>query len=445
MNYIQQILINRKIRIFEYFVVFVIIIYAGNASVFVKALESMEHPVGFMFPIIVVLIFGVIKGVRFNHKYLLLLFGYCVYFIASTIKFGALHPRFFIINIIYFTVAYVVVSGLRTRFFRLYEYILYYLCIIGLILWGLMNIMPYTFIAFLRYFEFSNQGPVKGNVDFNTIIYTVGYFDHISKSGVNLGGIHIFRNAGFAWEPGVFASYINLAILFNLIRNRFKINGNKHLWVFMVALASTFSTTGYSLFVLLLFFYLYNQDLVKVIWLAPIFAVVGLLLFTLPFMSEKITDTGQFTIEEMIYNSTKYNFSYTPQRFKSLQIDFVDFLNHPVIGYGGHLEAIWTNQLGAKIATISGFGKIMAQFGMVGILFFLYSLWQSSKQVINIYQIKGVIFPFLFVLLISISYKINTVLYMCFWLLYLSNFEKTEIFRKYILQNILNKNVTQLN
>jgi hypothetical protein len=431
---------GRNILIFEYFVVFVLTIYAGNASKFVGALENWDNPIGFILPIFLVTLLAYERGVWFNHKYLLLLFGFTVYFVASTLMFGQLHPRFFGILVIKFTIAYIVISALGFRFFSMYEDIVYYLCIIGIVFWIISNIIPTQFTELLRHFEFSNQGPVKGNVDFNTIVYTVGNVADYPNVRMNFGGFSIFRNAGFAWEPGIFASLINVATLFNLIRSKFTLKGNNHFWIFQIALASTFSTTGYSLFLLLMLFYIFNKDIVKAIWLVPVIVIATFFLFTLPFMSEKISENMEYDTEQLIYDSAKYGIVYQPQRFQSLQMDFIDFLNHPLIGYGGHLEATWTNQLGAQIYTVSGIGKIMAQFGVVGIIFFLFSLWQSSKRIITLHNIRGIIFPVLFILLYAISYSVFTILMMSIWLLYLSNFLKTEVIRKYTIHRIL-KNI----
>lgn len=423
--------------IFNYFVVFVIIWYSGKASKFVEAIENWDNPIGLFLPIVSVTILGFIRRVHFNYKFLLLIIGFTIYFVASTIRFSDLHPRFYGINLINFTITYVLISGLRFHFFKYYEDILYYLCIIALSFWLIQNIIPTIFIEFLRNFEFSTQGPIKGNVDYNVIVYTVGNYAKYPNSIINIGNFHIFRNAGFAWEPGAFATYINMAIFINLIRNKFKLKNNKHLWVLIIALITTFSTTGYSIFILLVLFYIYNQHIIKILLLAPIVTAVTIFLFTLPFMSEKIESNTEYNTEELVYMSAKLNNTYAPQRFQSLQIDFLDFLNSPIIGYGGHMEARWTNQLGADIPTVSGIGKVFAQFGMVGVVFFIVSLWQSSTQIINLYNIKGKIFPVLFILMISISYSIFNILFMSIWLLYISSFLKDEVIRRYEIYRFL--------
>ncbi|MDD4144847.1 MAG: hypothetical protein PHN68_09445 [Prolixibacteraceae bacterium] len=428
--------INNKVQYLEYFVVFILIFYAGKANKFVGAIDSWEDPVGLMLPIVSVAALAIVRGVQLNYKYWLFIIGFSFYFLASTIKFSELHPRFFLIIIINFTIAYIIVSGLRYRFFRLYEEIIFYLCLVALAFWTMINLFPSFFIEFLRNFEFSNQGDGGGNVDFNTIIFTVNDYVTTPDRIINIGGTSLYRNAGFAWEPGAFAIYINIAIFFNLMRNKFTIKNNKHLWVFIPALATTFSTTGYSIFILLILFYLFNKNALKITLLIPFTTFITIIIFTLPFMMNKVIDNLEYDTETMLYNSAKYDNHYSPQRFQSLQIDVIDFLNNPLIGYGGHEEERWTNQLGAKISTASGIGEIMAQYGIAGIIFVLISLWKSSGKYMLLYDIKGRFFPFIMILFISVSYSIMTSFFMCIWLLHLTDMHKTKIVSNAMLKRI---------
>jgi hypothetical protein len=109
-----------------------------------------------------------------------------------------------------------------------------------------------------------------------------------------------------------------------------------------------------------------------------------------------------------------------PQRIASLEIDIKDFLKYPIIGYGGYQEAQWTRQLGAYVSTISGIGKILARFGIIGTFFFLFSIYKSSRKLQEIFNFRGSIFFFIIIIFISISYSIIThPLMMGFWLFYL--------------------------
>ncbi|HZH71849.1 MAG TPA: hypothetical protein VFD91_05120, partial [Mariniphaga sp.] len=92
---------------FDYFAVFIIIFYAGKASVFVQALDSWNHPIGFALPIATFAVAVFIKNVSFNHRFWLMIGGFTLYIIASTIKFGELHPRFYMNIIIFITIAYI--------------------------------------------------------------------------------------------------------------------------------------------------------------------------------------------------------------------------------------------------------------------------------------------------------------------------------------------------
>jgi len=114
-----------------------------------------------------------------------------------------------------------------------------------------------------------------------------------------------------------------------------------------------------------------------------------------------------------------YNIKYTAQRIASFQISFRVFLNNPILGYGGYMDASWTKKLGANIAAISGIGEIMARFGIVGTFFFLYSLFRTSKLLQSAFSFKGWIFPILVILAISISYSVVGPILLCIWLFYL--------------------------
>jgi len=415
-------------HIIDQIYIFVLIIYAGSATVFVRSMASWENYLGLFIPIVLTLIIGYSHRVKISRRFLFLLIGYSIYNLILTIKFQALHPRFYGIYLINFTIAYVIYSSLRFRFFIYYERILYHLCIIALIFWGMHITAPELLTSLMHQISFSKPG--SSNVDSNIIIYTINNLSTIEDTNINIGGLSLVRNSGFAWEPGGFACLINLAIFINLIRTKFKLVQNNRIWIFIFTLITTFSTTGISIFFLLLVFYIYNQHVKYTVVLIPLTIALGIFISTLPFMAEKLIDVTNYDTEEMIENTIRYDSQSTPQRLESLQIDFVDFLNNPIFGYGGHMEEQWTAKLGAKIATISGLGKVMSVFGIVGILFFFINLIKTSKEFAKSFKFKGWLFPFTMIIMISISYSLIFMpLLMCFWLMnstFLSNKQKLE-------------------
>lgn len=54
---------------------------------------------------------------------------------------------------------------------------------------------------------------------------------------------HLERNSGFMWEPGAFAGMLVFLITYHLANNNFSID--KYIFVFLIALLTTFSTAGY--------------------------------------------------------------------------------------------------------------------------------------------------------------------------------------------------------
>ena len=403
----------------DYCYMTMIVIYAGRSSLFVDSLESWQYPLGVLIPFAFSIYLVYQKKIKFSYKFGFLLLGFLIYFILVTVKFHSFHPRFLVTYLFYFFIAYVIINAFKQRFLIMFLNIVYYLSVISLFFWAVQIFMQDTLIGLLS--PISVAGPGEEHV--NIIVYTI-------EQAILLANFSIPRNAGFAWEPGAFATYINLAIFSLLITSKFDIFKNMKFWVLTVALITTMSTTGYSIFLIILVFYAYNQKSKYFVALVPIILALALYASTLPFMSEKLVGVSKFNTNELIYNSVTWGLDYRPQRFESLQIDFIDFKNNPIIGYGGHNDAKWTAQLGAKISTVSGIGNLLAIFGSIGALFFLVQLILTSIDLSKTFGYKGWFFLTIIILMISISYAlILTPLLMCFWLMRSSYLPKFDLLK----------------
>lgn len=384
-----------------------IVIYAGSGSKFVASIWSWENPLGLLIPVAFSIYMIYTRKITFSLAFNFLIIGFLLYFIAVTLKFHAFHPRFLGVYLIYFVITYIIIYVFKQRFFYMFLNIVYYLSIISLFFWLVQVLMQDTLIQILS--PLSISGPDRDHI--NIIVYT------IEQPGI-LVNFPIPRNSGFAWEPGVFATYINLAVFSLLIANKFDVLGNKKFWVLVITLITTMSTTGYSILLVLLVFYAYNQKSKYFVALVPVIIVLSFYMSTLPFMTEKIQEVSNYNIEERIYSSVTWGIDYRPQRFESFQIDLIDFLNNPIIGYGGHTEERWILKLGAKIHTVSGIGNLLAIFGMVGAVFFFFHLTSTSKDFAKTFGYSGWFFQLIIILMISISYAlILTPLLMSFWLM----------------------------
>jgi len=192
------------------------------------------------------------------------------------------------------TAAIFLIYYIKLDFLSIYLEILYYFSLISFVFFllfhadnnlvtGIAHAVPDLFVKTTEKYgaEVKQINPIIYNFDSN-------FFD-------------MGRNNGPFWEPTVFATMLVIAQIFNLLLN--KTLFNKKGIVFTIALLTTFSTTGFMAYALLIAFYFLLSGKIrlftKVIMVAG-FAFVGLALFTnLPFLSEKIDNEIEKTDHEI--------------------------------------------------------------------------------------------------------------------------------------------------
>jgi hypothetical protein len=87
----------RKANFINTAFIFIIIIFAGQATEFTRSIQSWDNISGLAFIIITTFIFASYNKVGIKRKIIHLIVGYSIYFILVTIKFTVFHPRFFAI------------------------------------------------------------------------------------------------------------------------------------------------------------------------------------------------------------------------------------------------------------------------------------------------------------------------------------------------------------
>lgn len=415
----------RKISFFEYLYVFILIIYAGRANTFVESASFTENPIGIILPVILAGILIIKWRVSFNKEFYILMVCFTVYFVAVSVKYNEVQPTYFLAYFFRFFVVYAVVKALKFSFFKIYEFLLYYLAIIGLVMW----IIQIALGGDTLYYLFNSIPGIKtfsyvSSLGLNGIIYSVQP-SYVSFYNYSL----ITRNCGFAWEPGGFAVYLCLAIFINLFFIDQDRKSKIRFWLFMVALLTTQSTTGYVICSVIIIFYVLNKNLSRMLLLLPVLVIALITFSSLPFMKNKIYEiiSETKTIDQLIVRTIGRQENINPQRFTSFIISFRDFKNNPILGLGAHSEDSWTVKIGAKISTISGIGNLLAQFGLVGFLFFILTTIKSSFFFAKRCNYRGGILLFIIAILISVSYSIVLLpMVMCFWMFSLFEYGKPE-------------------
>ncbi len=406
---------TRRFSFFEYFYIFILIIYTAHANKFVVSTSILDNPFWFSVIILLSAILALRAGIVFNKQFYLLVLCYFIYFIAISVKYKEIRPSFFLNNFFLFFIAYSTVKALKFNFFRIFESVMVFLGIVGLLLWLIQIVLGGD--TLFNYFakipsitEFSN---VSGD-GLNVILYSVQPKVMSMQSDFLLP-----RNSGFAWEPGGFAVMLCLAIFINLFFFKSDVRNKLRFYILLIALISTQSTTGYSILIIILLFYYYNRQQKLLLLLWPVIIAVIILIFSLPFMSEKIVRIADETdqIDLIVEQSLGREEPVQPQRFASFMIALRDFLDNPILGLGGVDTDSWTYKLGANIGKITGIGNILAQYGIIGFLFFMIASYQSSALFSKYFGYKGQSLFFLIIIFLSISYRIVLLhLMMSFWM-----------------------------
>lgn len=157
------------------------------------------------------------------------------------------------------------------------------------------------------------------NKSYTLYVYTVYFIDDLL----------IPQNTGPFWEHGIFCIYLIIAFYLNAIRENKIIT--KYNIVFIIAIITSFSSTGYVVLIVALAFIILQRGGIP---FSKIFLLVMLLIGTyyissLDFMTEKITENAMSTNES--------------SRFFAMVYHWQQIVKSPFIGYGPYLERAFSN------------------------------------------------------------------------------------------------------
>lgn len=242
--------------------------------------------------------------------------------------------------------------------------------------------------------DFLGTDPTRGH---NFLIYTV-------RSEITSFGV--IRNSGFTYEPGMFASFLVVALMFNTLKT-------DNLWnkkniIFIVCIITTFSTAGYIalLFFITGFYILASRSIMKFI-ATPIVIILSFFLFyNLDFMASKI----EWQIERSGLLSGQY---IHHGRVGSALFDLKDIAQFPLTGRGRSLETRYDTDdiyyLGGVNIThrTNGIFDLIAALGIPVSLYYFYRLYKSLEFITMIYNKRFfTVILFTTLILIAMSQRI---------------------------------------
>ena len=186
-------------------------------------------------------------------------------------------------------------------------------------------IMTKLDLSFLSKFTAPGTG---GRIYYNFILYSTE-IDNI-------------RNFGFFWEPGTFATFLNIGIAICLLSNDVKREKNVSCIVLLIGvLLSTFSTTGYVTLAFILFIYLLKETRSKKNKRIVLLIILALSITVLPYYYESIFSTNS-PVFGKVANFFQYqdlyirgvHMSSASVRLFSVIKPLEVFLKNPVFGVG---------------------------------------------------------------------------------------------------------------
>lgn len=205
--------------------------------------------------------------------------------------------------------------------------------------------------------------PIEGTSFSSIIIYTIRDY-----------GNSQWKNSGMFWEPGAFAGYIILGIIFIFIKNRDFILSDyrKEALVLIITLLTTVSAMGYIVLgVLFILYVVYNFKFKGLVISTLIIVLILGSISTIKPMKEKV-------IQQYMTAKSMNPMDVSNTRFGALKMDFKYISKEPLIGNGVHISTRYRYH--STIRGDIGHGNGMSNFiACWGIPLFLYWLWCLFK------------------------------------------------------------------
>lgn len=350
---------------FSYLYLFMIVIYAGQSRGSVMGLVGFDgNYIGFFIPIIMTVFLLNREKVHFsNSNFIKALVILTIWFVIQFIvRHGQLNITLTLFHYYQLILCFIIIQVFREKLFSVYEDIVYKLAVFSLIMWGMSIIMPSVVAGFMHLFR--NPTEISEG---SFLVYTM-----MSLSRVD----GVIRNAGFAWEPGRYACFLCLAIYCNLLLNRFSMKNNKKIWILLIALLSTQSTTGiFTLFVIMLWFVL-NRNLKHKFFYLIVLVPLIVFLFNQEYAGEKLLKNIEKS-ETIMDQSDKEGVGL--DRMESFVVEWHNFLHDPVIGYGEWRHSYVEKNVFQGAFVNNGNMHILAMYGVLGVLYYICIILSSVR------------------------------------------------------------------
>lgn len=326
---------------------------------------------------------------KLNKHFVLIVLSFIIIELFQYIYFGGFNLRTFFGTYIRLFLAFSVICIVRQNFFKTYTIIIYFFSIFSLFFYFLTFIpgVPNFYLETLGNIipnTFTDDGFYKGSK--NIIIYNF-----------HENALITFRNSGPFWEPGAFAVFLLIALIFNHINEK-KIFTKKNL-IFIITIVTTLSTTGFICLFVFLFYLNYNilrKNILFIVFFILSFIGTIALYERIPFLKDKIE------------KDIAYSNETTTSRFGSALADYNLFKESPLFGYGR--AGAKNNFKEEKFFDVgnhrnNGVFNLLVTYGLFITIIYLYKILETLKEVGVFFKLPNYYFIFSFIILLLLSFS----------------------------------------
>lgn len=259
-------------------------------------------------------------------------------------------------------IPYLAILLVREEFAKLFVNIIYFFSVIGLGFYLLSLLIPpfYHFTAGIASALGTDPRP---DVSESFIIYSYE---------ITYGAF--LRNSGPFFEPGLYSSYLILAIILNTFNNS-QIFDKKNK-VLLLANITTFSTAGYIAMFILLIYFIWKTAKKRNFYyvLIPLVVLGSIITYTsTSFMSEKITEQFENQTNQDLYRGTA-------GRFYGARKSIYVMEKYPFYGRG-ITSSTAPEDLDSPESTAYGFLNIGSKYGVIAIFLYFLIFIKGLKRI----------------------------------------------------------------
>ena len=321
---------NKKINnLIEYIIIIMCIVCSG--AVFFQN----NNRIILIITTLGILLFYFIKYKNINQmlqKNKIIKYFIILYLFSSLIHFFVNESSFFgeLGKIIQLLMAVLICNIIKPeKFLKKYNTILYGLAFLSIIFY----LIPFIFPDFPKLFPIITD--YAGSKFHNAFVFC--YPTYIGR---------FYRNQSIFWESGAFQAFLNISIFLELFIIKDK-KSKKHLFIFIIALLLTKSTTGFIIFIILILaklieFKTFNEKIKKALILSLPIVIIMFAIFILPVIFNKFSQdslgyisfvrrTNDMFIDIKILLVNLTNFLFGVGEYQYI-IKFTELLNETGIG-----------------------------------------------------------------------------------------------------------------